>query len=153
MCIPSTVWAPFQPFGSSLFLPRSLSGSFLWMKETGRRGMEKLGAALGFAGSLSSLWKPWEQVVSDAMCFQGAEDCGIVYRWDCPKSNHRHPGMLRCASSTEILGSVTQTKQGAGCSALWCSSKRSNFGQRRWVGRLKILSLLSSLHMVLHGSQ
>lgn len=153
MCIPSPVWAPFRPFSSSLFLPRSLSGSFLWRKEIGQRGLEKLGAALGFARNLSSLWSPWEQVVPDTECFQGAENCGSAHRQGCPKSSHWHPGMLRCFSSTEILGSVTQTKQGARCSPLWCSSSRSHSEQSTWVGRITILSLLSSLLTVLYGSQ
>lgn len=71
----------------------------------------------------------------------------------CPKSSHCHPGMLRCFSSTEILGSVTQTKHAARCSPLWCSSSRSHSGQSTWVGRMTILSLLSSLLTVLYGSQ
>lgn len=51
-----------------------------------------------------------EQVIPDTMCYVLSEACSSVYRLDCPKSSHCFVGMLRCASSTEILDSVTQTE-------------------------------------------
>lgn len=46
MCIPSTLWAPFHPFSSGLYLPISLSESFLQRKEIGHGGLENLSADL-----------------------------------------------------------------------------------------------------------
>lgn len=80
----------------------------------------------------------------------GAECCS----WFCqqfllPKSSHSYPGMLRDSSSTGHLGFVQSPKLSKVLAAQHRSSWRHS-GEETWVGRLEILS---SLHVVLCGSQ